>query len=387
MKNRIVLLKKIMRIGYKTFYFFSCLWMSIFWILGKIMRQRDLVLNFLLPIGEAAEKMSNCYVTCKFRPKKSSEVFHNIYCSGNHSVKLGIILQGPIITKNNFTIETIKIYRKIFPHVMIIVSTWEGGGQEIKKEIQMIDNVELIESKQPKHAGNLNLNYQCISTQAGLKTAKKNNIDFVLKTRSDMRIMHPGIIDELHNLVKQYSCGNDNILKQKYRLIVFNAYVFRPYNFSDFYVFGHINDMINYWNTTYQNCSSDSGYIIANRMDSEGWSYKKVLDSKLAPEIEITRDYVERTIGTDKMSSNLEFYWEVIKSNFITLPHSFLDVLWYKYDYNREENYIQKTYIRNVYGGERENMLYFNYSMWIDLLNDEFGLHSEEYLEMIEEKA
>lgn len=40
-----------------------------------------------------------------------------------------------------------------------------------------------------------------------------------------------------------------------------------------------------------------------------------------------------------------------------------------------------------MYMVERENMLYFNYSMWIDLLNDEFGLHSEEYLEMIEEKA
>ena len=48
--------------------------------------------------------------------------------------KIAIIIQGPIIDKSNFTIETINFYLYNYPFTPIIVSTWEGA-KKIKKFI------------------------------------------------------------------------------------------------------------------------------------------------------------------------------------------------------------------------------------------------------------
>ncbi len=77
----------------------------------------------------------------------------------------------------------------------------------------------------------------------------------------------------------------------------------------------------------------------------------------------------------------------MIQCCFITLPHSYLDVLWYKYDYNREENYIQKTYIRNIYGGERLSMATFTFGMWLDLINNEFESDCSQYENFLDESG
>ena len=42
-----------------------------------------------------------------------------------------IIIQGPVITKNKFTLETVKLYLKLHPNAYIILSTWDDTSKEV----------------------------------------------------------------------------------------------------------------------------------------------------------------------------------------------------------------------------------------------------------------
>ncbi len=45
---------------------------------------------------------------------------------------VAVVMQGPLIAANNFTLETIKIYKKtFFPDTIIIVSTWHGENEGV----------------------------------------------------------------------------------------------------------------------------------------------------------------------------------------------------------------------------------------------------------------
>ena len=386
MKNKQVLMKKkIMRAIYRIIYYVGCIILFVFKHIGKLMKYNDLALSVMLPFCEAAEVMSDCYVTCKFRPKSADMILEHPNQNETRLKQIAIVIQGPIIKKNDYTLETVKLYQKIYPGVLVVVSTWDDIESEYIVKFKKLNNCHVILNQKPKMSGNLNINYQIASTMAGLQYAQEVGKKYVFKIRSDMRLYKVGILDELYTLVQKYPCFEENSLGQKYRLVVFNAYVARPYNFSDFYMFGYVDDMLNYWNLPLQECSSDSGYVIANQMEIEKWTYRDVFESNLAPEIEITRNYIERVNG--KSECKIDCYWEFVKSSFITLPHTYLDTLWYKYDYNREENYIQKTYVRSIYGANGESMLTFSFDMWLDLFEGKFSLDSQKFEGYIDELA
>ena len=77
----------------------------------------------------------NGYITFHIRPKRSSDTD---VCSDSLNIypKVAIIIQGPLLKKNNFTIETVKLYKKIFSNYLIILSTWEDEDQEYLSEIK-----------------------------------------------------------------------------------------------------------------------------------------------------------------------------------------------------------------------------------------------------------
>ena len=55
-------------------------------------------------------------------------------CHGRDEIRsislndIGIVMQGPIYEEGNFTLETCKFYRSLYPNIPIVVSTWRGGG-------------------------------------------------------------------------------------------------------------------------------------------------------------------------------------------------------------------------------------------------------------------
>ncbi len=84
--------------------------------------------------------------------------------------KVCIILQGNICYKYNFTYETIKLYKKMYPNSIIILSTWNNEKKELVNEIKEL-GVYVIESELPTNNGHSNINYQLKSTIEAIKFA------------------------------------------------------------------------------------------------------------------------------------------------------------------------------------------------------------------------
>ena len=59
----------------------------------------------------------------------------------NDYSNIAIIMQGPLILENHFTLNTLKFYRKIYPKCKIIVSTWDNENSE---EVTRIEEIGVI---------------------------------------------------------------------------------------------------------------------------------------------------------------------------------------------------------------------------------------------------
>ena len=72
---------------------------------------------------------------------------------------------------NNFTFETIKLYKKNIPNAKIIFSTWELP-KALERELKEL-NVSVIVNQKPKNPGIFNINLQIATSKSGILLAKK----------------------------------------------------------------------------------------------------------------------------------------------------------------------------------------------------------------------
>ena len=94
-------------------------------------------------------------------------------------MKRCIVVQGPV--EHN----SLSQIRECWKGYDVIYSTWEGSeGAYTKDEIA-------IYSPLPSTTGTYNMNYQKVSTLAGLNLAKSMGYDRALKMRSDMWVKNP----------------------------------------------------------------------------------------------------------------------------------------------------------------------------------------------------
>ena len=155
-------------------------------------------------------------------------------------------MQGPIIEKNQFTLETIKLYQRNFPKAKIILSTWESERKKIKN-VESADFKILFEVPKYQNIGYKSTNLQILSTQNGLNYLKHKEYNYILKTRTDQRYSNPEMLIFLKSLLKNFPINNPKVLKQEQRLIglSFNTFLYRLYGLSDMFLFGTTNDVFN----------------------------------------------------------------------------------------------------------------------------------------------
>ena len=77
----------------------------------------------------------------------------------------GILIQGPI-SNPDFLNRTISHYRRIYPTIPIVLSTWENDAN--LEKIQDNRGLKLVLNTPPKSSGISNLNFQAKSTYAGI---------------------------------------------------------------------------------------------------------------------------------------------------------------------------------------------------------------------------
>jgi len=165
--------------------------------------------------------------------------------------KTAIVLQGPLVADYNFTVETVRLYKKHFPTTTILIVSINTGSDPVMIATLKEAGAVVVESDKPAIAGLGNVNLQLVSTLAGIKRAKELGAQFVYKTRCDQRMYGVNINEFLLNLIEAFPVVPG--FKQKNRIIAssFLTLKYVPYLITDMFQFGQIDDMIQYWSATH----------------------------------------------------------------------------------------------------------------------------------------
>ena len=271
------------------------------------------------------------YITYSFY-QNIQKYFRNTECFLLvESEKLAIVVQGPYLDKEKFTLETLRGYRKNFPESVIILSTWSVPEGD-KFFLQQID-VEIILNKKPIYWGVSNVNLQIVSTKSGILMARKLGAHYALKTRTDQRIYNPNFYAYLTSLLHAFSLSG-GYSSQHSRLIAcsLNTFKLRMYGISDMFLFGHIEDMMRYWDVPLDDRNSDG----IERLNT--W---KLHSSRELSEVYFCTKYL-RSIGKE-VKFTLESSLSAIAEHFIVIDQHAIGLFWNKYTYD-ENRYVHGFY-------------------------------------------
>ena len=248
--------------------------------------------------------------------------------------KITIIIQGPIIRRNDFTLNSINLYLKNC-NSNIILSTWENELLNVEiKNLRKI-GVNVLINKLPKIRGPSNLNCQILSTLNAIKNAKSNKNKFIIKTRTDFRIYLKKFDIKILKLFNDYKKKNKFLKIGSTNFTLKN----RLYSLSEILMFGETNNLYNYFSKLYtdQEYSDFSSFL--KKQKKENLFLKESYNC--FPENFLCYKYLKFKINK-KIRYNSKSYIGALKKYFIIIDNSILDIFWYKY--NHQYEYREKDF-------------------------------------------
>lgn len=310
-----------------------------------IFRVAKLIVNLLLctlkadqietlcnSVMRKCELLQKVYITYHMRPQDSTAV--NTWSQSFFSQKkIGIVIQGPIKQENNFTLESIRIYKKNFNSCLIILSTWEDEDEHYIRRCKD-DGIEILLNKKPQNPGIQNINNQIVSTMAGLRRLKELGIEYALKTRTDQRMYGRNLEMFLFSTIKTFplsiNCG------QKERIVAasLNTFKYRPYSISDMMLFGHIDDLLLYWSADFDESSTLPISDLA-----------KWLMTARVNEIYLTSRFLSQ-LGR-QLKWTVADSWKMYADHFCVVDSHSLDLFWSKYEHRVEFRSLCYDYVRS----------------------------------------
>ena len=276
------------------------------------------------------EKHSNYFNTYWSRPKKSIEINYTTKAISFKNV--GIVIQGPLLLKDNFTVETVKLYKKNYPECPVIVSTWKNEDNNTLNNIKSLGAVVVV-SDYPEIQGHERVNYQKRSSLLGIKKAKKLGCEYVLKTRTDQRIYANNVMEYFKDLVEQFPLKIKTRANKRIICCSLSTIKNRLYNISDMLLFGDIDDMELYFNPCDAPNTESGLKIYDEKKEQVKWA-------KTRPgEIYFSTNYIENCGHKLKWTYQDSDYYR--NQLFIVVDSEAIDLFWPKY--TRRE-YMWRSY-------------------------------------------
>ncbi|MFH1427829.1 MAG: WavE lipopolysaccharide synthesis family protein [Patescibacteria group bacterium] len=276
------------------------------------------------------------FITFHTRPKQAANV--GVWSDELiNSPKFAVVIQGPIMKEDDFTLETVKIYKKTFKKAIIILSTWENERED-DKYIKRIneENIEILFNKEPEYAGTAHMNYLITSSFAGIKKAKEMNVEYVLKTRTDQRICGINTMEFLYNLIRTFPVVNGYRQRERIVGVSLNTFKYRLYGLSEMTLFGNIEDMLLYWGVK-PNQNSD-----INRWNI---TVRDLIKLKFTGETYLASEFLKK-VGRD-LKWTLQDSWQVFADHFCVVDQQNIDLYWHKYERQKEYRYLKYGRITN----------------------------------------
>ena len=247
--------------------------------------------------------------------------------------KWAVVMQGPIVSSDNFTLETLMIYRYLFPDSRLILSTW--SGELSQKEIDRLrsSNVQVVLSDLPTDSGPSNISLQQASTQAGLREAGNCGATFVVKTRTDQRFHAPNSLNLMEQLLHYFPAKGGSTRLGTVSLDTLRS---RRFGLSDMLQFGSLQDLVSFWDF------EPSDFVDSVHSGEHDWANESFLAFQfLSKEQDI--------------EFSAEAWMTALRSRFLICDASSIDLYWNKYS-NRE-------YLWRRYGvGEHQE---FGFADWL----------------------
>ncbi len=302
----------------------------IFVFLGKNFRGM-----FLEELMKALQKTTKKITTYHQRPINTNSI-KTLSQFSTGLPQLAIVIQGPLKAENQFTFETIKLYKKHFTNAIIILSTWKDESNKIINKIENLGITILLNDK-PDYPGISHINYQIASSKEGIKKAKELGAEYTIKTRTDQRMYATNIEPFLFNIVKKFPL-NASIRNQNKRIVglSLNTFKYRMYGLSDMFTYGHVDDMLMFWNTPFDNRVFDEKDKEKARLSLRNFAEMR------ACEVYLTTEFL-KNIGREQ-NWTLEDSWRVMADHFCIIDKENLDLFWGKYDFleYKWKNYNKK---------------------------------------------
>ena len=265
-----------------------------------------------------------------------------------------IVFQGPIEYDDNYTAETFKLYRSIYPNIPIVVSTWKDEATDTFRRECKENSIVLLENDMPEERAYGNINLQLKSSFEGVKYIKENtSAKFVLKTRTDQRMYYFDFLVYFKNLLDSFPPKGD---KLNQRIILFGSETVKkyPFNFHDFLAFGHINDISRLYgiplhgktgkldykknhvkrvdkigNLTYKNYFD---YNTVTEQSHKLFKLNRAMNRIYWPEVYLMRTFYEKYIAPVDASKLFETSWKFTVDYLILIDFESVHLDWSKYE-------------------------------------------------------
>lgn len=288
------------------------------------------------------------FKTYWYRPKKTDSI--NYLSQSDSSKSIGIVLQGPLLLKDNFTVETVKLYKKLYSDSPVIVSTWKDEDSNTIEKLKKIGAI-IVLSNYPKIQGHERVNYQKYSSLAGIKKAKKMGCNYVLKSRTDQRIYGNNVMNYFKNLIAYFPIKISTKANKRIICCSLSTIKNRLYNISDMLLFGDIEDMELYFSPN-DAANTESGLkIYDEKKEQVKWAQSR------PGEIFFSTNYLENCGHQLKWTYEDSDYYR--NQLFIVVDAEAIDLFWPKY--------TRREYMWRSYTGEPFETVGFK-----DWFNDQF---------------
>lgn len=311
-------------------------WRLLLWLLKNFSRSKDRlryrIRSLYTMLQDEVDKFENEWVTHCVRPKIPCEPVE--ICESVS--RIGVIIQGKVVTDDDFTRQTVLYYRQAFPGCPVFVSTWRDEDPALVGSLTDA-GATVLQSEPPAVKAPSHLNYQICSTLAGLRAAQAAGCEYALKTRTDARIYSTNVADYLVGLIDQFPVRGTDEQQGRIAILDCATRLFIPHHPADILMFGHTGDMLRYWDTPF--CMNPAS---AERPPC--WQFGDLVNS-LIPEVYLCHNYLDR-IGY-RHEPTIDSWWQCLADLFVIVDRTAIEHFWFKYNYAQEHRLTPDSHLRN----------------------------------------
>lgn len=325
--------------------------------------------KLFITLSKYAERKSPVFISHVLRPKFYSD---NQMMPNACIPSIAVILQGPVLKDNEFTLNTCRAYLQNNKNIIVILSTWKSEDESYLNKFREI-GVIVIQSDTPQYGGYGNINYQLVSTKAGIACALTYNPQYICKTRTDQRIYGKYSLAMVADLIEKYPVTNNSKLTKRIACLATEyGSMYEPYYISDFFIFGTTQDM---------KLLLEIQFDRREYFDRTGLTRREIVNKKAIAEVYIHKSLASLIGG--KYGESIKDYWNYLHDNIVLLDKSLIQLYWPKYD-TRYCEHLRDGYYSTSQPDERNREANFTFSSWLCLINNqlEYDHRFEDYLDL-----